>query len=304
MNEEVYKKSLQVLKKLDDRKIPFSENDYKVLKYLQFLQTKAKSLEAPEPTPFQLSTMSAACKLKVSLDREKLCKVFECEIKKSIINSSSEDFFGEVALEIYQGNISFEEGWKRLRDKLDVQEYYRLFDTILRLILEEPRKAGEYLINIIAPLKMGWNNLPIGGNFFTAKHYLQILPNLQKSGLISIEKIEGYKRCYICGKIGLEDKKILVLLKQDIPLQIVIFLLKHPYSRHRDILKNLNISSPRFSYHLKKLVKHEIIESSKFGEDIGYIIINRELIVKLLIQYIPSSITKMVKDTWKDFGPG
>ena len=90
MNEEVYKKSLQVLKKLDDRKIPFSENDYKVLKYLQFLQTKAKSLEAPEPTPFQLSTMSAACKLKVSLDREKLCKVFECEIKKSIINKEKD----------------------------------------------------------------------------------------------------------------------------------------------------------------------------------------------------------------------
>lgn len=86
MNEIAYKKTLQVLKKLDDRKITFSENDYKVLKYLQFLQTKAKILEAPEPTPLKLSTMSAACKLRVTLDREKLCKVFQCEIKKSIIN--------------------------------------------------------------------------------------------------------------------------------------------------------------------------------------------------------------------------
>lgn len=88
--EEAYKKCLKVLKKLDTRKIHFSENDYKVLKYLQFIQTKAKSLEAPEPTPFELSTMSAACKLKVSLNREKLCKVFDCEIKKSIINKDND----------------------------------------------------------------------------------------------------------------------------------------------------------------------------------------------------------------------
>lgn len=90
MNEEAYKKTFKVLKKLDDRKVAFSENDYKVLKYLQFLQTKAKSLEAPEPTPLKLSTMSAACKLKINLDREMLCKVFQCEIKKSIINKDND----------------------------------------------------------------------------------------------------------------------------------------------------------------------------------------------------------------------
>lgn len=104
MNEKAYKKSLQVLKKLNDKKIPFSENDYKVLKYLQFLQTKAKSLEAPKPTPFKLSTMSAACKLRVSLNRDKLFKVFECEIKKSIINKDKDYPIKTV---IYNGiNIS------------------------------------------------------------------------------------------------------------------------------------------------------------------------------------------------------
>lgn len=104
MSEDAYKKTLQVFKKLDDRKIAFSENDYKVLKYLQFLQTKAKSLEAPEPTTFQLSTMSAACKLNVNLNREKLCKVFQCEIKKSIINK---DKAYPIKTVIYNGiNIS------------------------------------------------------------------------------------------------------------------------------------------------------------------------------------------------------
>lgn len=86
MNETGYQKCLKVLKKLKSRKVRYSEYDHNVLKFVQFLQTKAKILSAPKPTPLKLSTKSAACKLRVPLDRDKLCKVFACEIKKHIIN--------------------------------------------------------------------------------------------------------------------------------------------------------------------------------------------------------------------------
>jgi len=122
--------------------------------------------------------------------------------------------------------------------------------------------------------------------------------------LITIEKEGGYKRCYIKGEIGIEDKQFLSILRQDIPMKIVLFLLKNPYSRHRDIYITLDISSPRFSYHLKKLLKNGIIVWSKLNEKSGYNVKNKKEIVRFIIRYRPTSVSGMVKDTWADFGPG
>ena len=127
---------------------------------------------------------------------------------------------------------------------------------------------------------------------------------MQRDNLIVYEKESGYKRCYIKGEIGTEDKKMLSLLRQDIPLSIVFFLLKNPYSRHKDIFKSLNLSSARLSYHLKKLVKNGIVTESSSGEKNGYIVKDNKEIIRFLIRYKPTSITKKVKDTWEDFGPG
>ena len=127
---------------------------------------------------------------------------------------------------------------------------------------------------------------------------------MEQHELITIVKEGGYKRCYIKGKIGIKDKKILSLLRQETLLKIMLFLLKHPYSRHRDILKHLGMSSPRFSYHLRKLVKNKIIKEHTVGGKTGYILCNEKEVVVFLIKYRPTSIAKMVKDTWEEFGPG
>lgn len=130
------------------------------------------------------------------------------------------------------------------------------------------------------------------------------LSHLEYHGFISIEKEGGLRRCYIKGAIGTQDKRLLGILRQRIPLQIVLFLLKHPYSRHRDILRHLDMSSPRFSYHLRKLVSNMIIEATEFEEQKGYVVINEKNVMDFLIRYKPTGALKMVKDTWEDFGPG
>lgn len=127
---------------------------------------------------------------------------------------------------------------------------------------------------------------------------------MERHDVITIEHEKGYTRCYVKGLIGTEDKQLLSLLRQEIPLSIIVFLLKFPYSRHSDIYKELEISSPLFSYHLRKLVKKGIIKTSTSGNKKGYIITNPKEIAVLLIRYKPASIAKMVKDTWADFGPG
>ena len=127
---------------------------------------------------------------------------------------------------------------------------------------------------------------------------------LERNDLITIEKKKGYKRCFIKGLISYEDKKILSLLRQEIPLKIVLFLLKYPYSRHKDIVKAFDLSSPRFSYHLKKLVKTGIVIFSASDEKTGYKVKDEKEIIKLLIKYKPTGIAESVMDTWAGFGPG
>jgi len=116
-----------------------------------------------------------------------------------------------------------------------------------------------------------------GINLSKIAELLQLSPQLvdyhilymENHGMISISKDKGYKRCYIRDKFGLADKRVLAILRQEIPFQIIFFLLNNPFSRHRDILRNLGMSSPRFSYHLRKLVKNNIIAESTVGEKKG-----------------------------------
>ena len=125
---------------------------------------------------------------------------------------------------------------------------------------------------------------------------------MQQHELITIMKELGYKRCYVKGEIGVEDKKILSLLRQEIPLKIILFLIKKPYSKHKDILKHLDMSSPRFSYHLRKLVQNGVIEES--DKERGYKVKNVKVIIGLLIRFKPTYISDMARDTWIDFAPG
>lgn len=127
---------------------------------------------------------------------------------------------------------------------------------------------------------------------------------LEHHELVTTEKEGGYKRCYLKDSVGIHDKRMLGIFRQQIPLQIVLFLLKHPYSRHRELLKHFKLSSPRFSYHLRKLVKAGIIHVSTYGAEAGYVVTNEKDTILFLIRYKPVGIGKMVQDTWVDFGPG
>ena len=66
---------------------------------------------------------------------------------------------------------------------------------------------------------------------------------LEKHHAIRGIKESGYTRYYIEGVIGTSDKKFLSLLRQEIPLRVVLFLLKNDNSQHKEIIKNVDVSS-------------------------------------------------------------
>jgi predicted transcriptional regulator len=124
---------------------------------------------------------------------------------------------------------------------------------------------------------------------------------LEKNELLTSTKDGGYLRYYVKGRIGSKDKKFLSLFRQEILLKIVLYLLKTPHSRHKEILENFTMSRSLLSYHLKKLVKQGIIDAYGFGQERRYKVINEEEIVRFLIKYEPYEIFKGITDTWRDF---
>jgi len=124
--------------------------------------------------------------------------------------------------------------------------------------------------------------------------------HLEENGLIIVEKEEGFKRYYGKGEIAIEDKKLLRILRQEIPLKIVLFLLKNPNSKHKEILKHFDIAASTLTYHLNKLVKLGVIGLQQSGEEKGYAIINEAQVMNFLIRYKPSDVLRRFKETWAD----
>jgi predicted transcriptional regulator len=124
--------------------------------------------------------------------------------------------------------------------------------------------------------------------------------HMNDDSLITIVKEGGYKRYYIQGDIGIKDKKFLAILRQETPLKIVLFLLEHPYSQHKEILKQFDLAPSTLTYHLTKLVNNQIIFLDTSEEGRGYCVINRKEVIRFLIQYKPSKILRRFKETWAD----
>jgi predicted transcriptional regulator len=123
---------------------------------------------------------------------------------------------------------------------------------------------------------------------------------LEKHDIITVEKTTGYKRFYVKGTIGTQDKRYLSVLRQKTLLHIVLFLLKNETVQHKDILENVAVSASTLSYHLNKLVKHNIVEVQRYGENKGYHLKNKDEIITWLIQYKPFDLYEEFTNIWAD----
>ena len=123
---------------------------------------------------------------------------------------------------------------------------------------------------------------------------------LEKNQLVVSINESGYTRYYLKGEIGTEDKKVLALLRQNVPLRIAILLLKCESSQHKALLQNLDVAPSTLSYHLKKLVTCGVVAVQTYGEEKGYSVINKEMVTRLIIQYKPYNLIDSFKDMWVD----
>ena len=192
------------------------------------------------------------------------------ERNKNIIASSEEGYKRYYSIEDIVGDI----------DNKILETRHKIYD----LILKNPGLHQAKIAQILTMRKS------------LAEYHLQYL---EKSKAIISVKEEGYKRYYAKGvEADSEDKKILALFRQKIPLKIVSLLLENSVLKHKEMVDNLDVAPSTVSYHLNKLVKQGIIEVHKYGIEKGYAIKNKKALIKFLIKYEMHNAIDSFNDMW------
>jgi len=140
----------------------------------------------------------------------------------------------------------------------------------------------------------------------TVKYHLHVLT---KRELIKEKKEGRYLRYYAINTVGSHDKKLISLLRLDIPRIIILYLLIHYWSTQVDISNSFHKHPTTIEYYLKKLMdvglieqvkpvdgkiyrdeNPRIIECETVGREKVYIIKNPQQIYDIIITYKQSII--------------
>jgi len=124
---------------------------------------------------------------------------------------------------------------------------------------------------------------------------------LEKHSLVKSDKHTGYKRYFISGEAELVQKKNFSVVRQKNLLKIVLLLLKQKQANHKELLSQLDISPATLSYHLKRLVKNNILIIDKKGTEHIYYIKNPKELTIWLIKYKPYNLLDGFTDIWLNF---
>lgn len=124
--------------------------------------------------------------------------------------------------------------------------------------------------------------------------------------IIVVKKEGRYSRYYPYEGMDVRDKPIMGLIQNPVLRGIIIHVLIHPGSTHKDILRAQSISPSTLSFHLSKLEKAGLIRKEKAGRKRRYYVIDEERIASLLITYRESLADALVDSfvtLWEEMHP-
>ena len=89
------------------------------------------------------------------------------------------------------------------------------------------------------------------------RHHLRYLLKLN---LILTKVDKKDKRLYACDQIGVKDKELLSLLRQEVPFKIIMYLFLPGFCSKTELSKELNVHPSTIQFHLKKLLDMGVIK--------------------------------------------
>jgi DNA-binding transcriptional ArsR family regulator len=99
----------------------------------------------------------------------------------------------------------------------------------------------------------------------TIRYHIKYMKN---RGLIIEKNEDGYIRFYVQNTIGEKEKTIINLLRKEVPRNIILYLLANTYSSQKELSKELEKDPKTINFHLKKLIKMEVVETATIGKGI------------------------------------
>ena len=157
-------------------------------------------------------------------------------------------------------------------------------------ILESPKdKIFDFIIdNPSSHLRKIKNNL--GFSMGTIQYNLAML---EKEGKIKSVKTRFYKNYY---HINESNEKILSVLNLDSPRSIVMYLIQHEPSTHQEIANGIGLSSSTVSWHMKRLMELQVIQTEYSGKYTIYCLKDRDNVLANLRKYKSTVWNTMVNN--------
>ena len=168
--------------------------------------------------------------------------------------------------------------------------------TIYNLVLSQP---GLHLREIQRQLGMHVN---------LVEYHLH---QLVASELVMSVQQEGYNRFFPAqapgsgsrvDRLTSQEKRVLGLMRQPMPLRIMIYLLATGTALHKDICDHLGCAPSTLTYHMKKMVRGNVVVQTTAGEGKGYRLADRRSVARLLMLYKPAPFDQVdaFSELWLD----
>ena len=99
-----------------------------------------------------------------------------------------------------------------------------------------------------------------------------------------------------------QDKRVLGMMRQPMPLRIMVYLLAAGQAQHKDVCQHLGCAPSTLTYHMKKLIKAQIVAQKTAGEGKGYQLTDRRSVARLLMLYRPAPFDQVdaFTELWLD----
>ena len=132
------------------------------------------------------------------------------------------------------------------------------------------------------------------------EYHLRILIGL---GVIESERDNQFVRFYPTSILH-EERTLISILRQPRLREIITFLISHPGSDYKAIVRELNLSSSTISWHLKRLEQLGVVARGESGAGLTcFEVAKSQELTRILSTYRLSFLNKAVEvflDTWEN----
>jgi predicted transcriptional regulator len=124
---------------------------------------------------------------------------------------------------------------------------------------------------------------------------------LERRGLLKSEELGHRKRYFIARAFAEAQRRILGILREDVPRRIVLEILQFGERTFAELQASVGVSKSTLSYHLQKLLAREILLRTKRGRESVFLIKDMGEVVEILVanrRSFHDDAVERFADTW------